>query len=220
MHGLVDFYEPVDTNDPPYQRGQFYWVTLAYIPDAEMILRYWHHGTQMMNVHQFDPNREKLDKEADTKADEFHAVLTFKRRPALVLSTGGTPTDHAPLMGDYYLVAPVHSLRDPVTGEYKCSQDFVYSTLAYSYNTAIYLEDSGADLKESYVRLDKCTSIHRSWFGHRLNVRLSDEMLDILTAWHRYYLTGKIGKDLDDLVQYYRAELAKDDTIRRRIFRT
>jgi mRNA-degrading endonuclease toxin of MazEF toxin-antitoxin module len=72
---------------PAFQRGQLYWAKVPYLPERPLdILR---------------RGRQK---------GELRVVLTFKRRPVLIVQND---RDNANPRYHYLLIAPVHSLKPP-----------------------------------------------------------------------------------------------------------
>jgi hypothetical protein len=116
---IGEFYEPLSRTDArQYERGQMWWTCCPYPFKETRITRVWPDGKAVpMDVCEFDPSKERRDKEANTDPSEFYAIVKCKRRPVVILSMPGTPyRDRAWHGGDWFLIAPVRSLREPLTG--------------------------------------------------------------------------------------------------------
>jgi hypothetical protein len=222
MYGLIDYYEPLEpSNAAPYERGSLWWTCYPYQFKSTEVTRFWpDRPTEILDVRRFDPRHESSDDSANTSKDEFLAISRFKPRPVIILSTAGTPfTDRGWRGGDFFLVAPMRSLRDSWTREYRSPPRFVWNTIAYMYSSVFYLpHDDESRVREAVIHFDWMTTLHRSWLLESRNTRLTKDAMVCLDEWLHNYLYGSVsarfGKDLES----YRQALGDSPQIRTGIF--
>jgi hypothetical protein len=173
-----------------------------------------------MDLEHFDPRTEQRDEELDTDPGEFWAVTKFKKRPVMILSTAGTPyADRAWRGGGFFLIAPIRSLRHPVSGEYKTDPDFVWRTMTYRYSSLFYLpRDDQYAIHEAVLHLDRMKTLHKSWLLEPRSARLSDDAMKCLDEWLRNYLYGKVCSKFNDDLETYRQVVGEDPQIRTGVF--
>lgn len=213
MKDIIDYYEhPGRDYASRYERGQFYWAPFLYIPDTQEVVRYQKDlPTTTMDIRKFNPEYEKPDPVSGTKSDEFLAILKFKLRPVIIVSTLADPWKaYGKKAGEYYIIAPIYTTKDPTTGRYKYPLEFVKGAIEYRYNSVFYLPPDGDSyVKEAVVRLDMLSTLHRSWLVRPMPVRLTDDALSVLSGWLHYYLTGRISKGLNEELEAFRELLAE-----------
>lgn len=213
MKGIIDHYEhPGRGYARRYERGQFYWAPFLYIPRTREVARYQKDlPITTMDIRKFNPEYEEPDPTSGTKSDEFLAILKFKQRPVIIVSTPANPWEtYGKRAGDYYAVAPVYTTKDSITGSYKYSPEFIKGAIAYQHNSVFYLPASDEfHIEEAIVRLDMLCALHRSWLVRPKPVRLTDDALSLLSHWLHYYLTGCISERLHEDLQAFRELLAE-----------
>lgn len=224
MFGCVDYYEPENRSEAQkrVRRGQFWWSCHPYIPTTRRISRFVPGSPiHTLDIGSFDPRKEDPDGRAKTQPGEFLAITKFKKRPVVVVSTGGDYyRDRAWKGGDCFLVAPVRSLRDPVTGEYKTGPNFVWSVITYKFSCLFYLPPSDKfDMHESVVHLDRMTAVHRSWLLEPRKAHLTSDATICLDEWLRNYICGKVRRRFNEDLQDYHAMVGDDPKIRAGVFR-
>lgn len=213
MKGLIDYYEhPGRDYAKRYERGQFYWAPFLYIPTGRQIDRYKKDlPITRMDIQTFNPEYERPDPASGTESDEFLAILKFKLRPVIIVSTPATPWEaYGKKAGNYYTVVPIYTTKHPITGRHKYPLEFVKGAIAYQYNSVFYLPASDDFyVEEAIVRLDMLCALHRSWFVRPRPVCLTDDALSLLSGWLHYYLTGRINKRLYEDLQVFCELLAE-----------
>ena len=214
MYKVIDFYEPLSRSDAQrYERGQFWWACFPYAFTKPEVTRFWHdRPSQKLDLRRFDPRQEQTD--------EFLAITKFKKRPVVVLSTAGSLyCDRSWRGGEFFLVAPVYSLRDMVTGEYKPDPQFVWSVITYQFSSLFYLPYSGAyDFQESVLHFDRMTTFHRSWLLEPRKARLSGDSMICLDEWLRNYLFGQVRSRFNEDLEAYRQMVGNDPQMRTGLF--
>ena len=223
MYNCIDFYETVSRADAgSYERGHFWWACLPYRTTKPEVTRFWpNRPTEILELDRFDPRNEEPDSAAGTEAGEFLAIAKFKKRPVVILSTGGSPYyDRAWRGGEFFLVAPIRSLKNPVTGEFKANPDFVWSVITYKFSSLFYLpRDDASNIHEAVIHFDRITTLHRSWLLEPRRAHLSEDAMVCLDEWLRNYTYGKVRKKFNDDLETYRALVGNDPQIRTHVFR-
>lgn len=222
MYQVIDYYEPVNIKtEDCLQQGYFWWSCPFYIFDKPAVMRFWKdRPTEQMNLMSFDPTRESVDKKSGTQPGEFLAIAKFKKRPVIILSTAGTTyRDRAWRGGEYYLVAPIRTLRNDYTGEYKANPEFVWDTITYKYSSVFYLPgEPGFDFQESIIQFDRIITLHRSWLLETRIAKLTQEAKVCVNAWIQNYLFGKLPKTFNENLEAYRAMVGEDPKIRASLY--
>jgi hypothetical protein len=219
---LEDFYEPLSSADAQqHERGQMWWTCYPYLFTRPRVPRILADGkTREMDLRQFDPGQEQRDEELDTNPGEFLAVTKFKKRPVMILSTAGTPyQDRAWQGGGFFLVAPIRSLRHPVSGEYIAPPEFVWGTMTYQYSSVFYLpRDDQFDIREAVLHLDRMKTLHQSWLFEPRRARLGGDAMICLDEWLRNYIYGIVRVKFNDDLESYRQIVGEDPQIRTGVF--
>jgi hypothetical protein len=222
MYKVIDFYEPLSRSDAErYERGQFWWACFPYAFTKPQITRFWpNRPTETLDVRRFDPRKEQPDDVAHTSADEFLAITQFKRRPVVILSTAGSLYhDRAWRGGDFFLVAPVRSLRDTLTGEYKANPNFVWGAITYRFSSVFYLpRDATFDIREGVLHFDRMTTLHRTWLLEPRKAHLSSDAMVCLDEWLRNYLYNEVRARFNDDLETYRQMVGSDPQVRTGLF--
>ncbi len=222
MYEAINFYEPLSRADAKrHERGQFWWTCFPYAFDGPEVMRYRpNRPSQKLDIRQFDPSKEASDDSADTDPSEFLAIAKFKKRPAVIISTAGTPyKGRAWSGGEFFLVAPVYSLRDECTGEYRALPEFVWNAITYRYSSVFYLpRDDTFDIHEATLHFDQMTTLHRSWLLEPRKARLTGEAMNCLDEWLYVYLCGKVRRRFNRDLADYREMVGSDPQIRTGVF--
>jgi hypothetical protein len=221
MYSVIDFYEKNPEGADIYSRGSIWWACPQYVFERPNVWRFYKdRPTEMVDLTKFDANKEVADKNASTEPGEFLAIAKFKKRPVVILSSPGSAyKDRAWKGGEYYLVAPLRTLRSEITGEYKANPDFVWDAITYQYNSIFYLPaDTTFDFKESVIQFDRIITLHQSWLLQLRQARLSQDALVCLCSWLQNYLFGKIPKKFNDEVETYREMVGTEPKIRAGLF--
>jgi hypothetical protein len=203
-------------------RGQLWWAYPLYVFGSPKITRFWsNRPTETINLQQFDASKELADEEAQTQPGEFLGVFKSKMRPVLVLSNPSTTySDRAWRGGEYFLVAPIRSLRNEYTNEYKSDHNFVWNTITYQYSSLFYLPAGGEyEIKESVLHFDHITTLHRSWFLKPRKVKMTNEAMICVDAWLRNYIYGKVPKGFYDQLKIYQEQMGDAPQVRSSLFR-
>jgi len=157
LYKVIDFFEEFDTKkEVGYPRGSLWWACSPYPFNKPHITRfYFDKPTESVDIRENNFSKEKQDERSDTMPGEFLAISKFKKRPVIILSTSGSPyRDRAWHGGEFFTVAPIRTLRTPITGEYKANPDFVWDTITYQYNSVFFLpEEVKYDIRESVIQL-------------------------------------------------------------------
>lgn len=222
MYKLIDFYEPLDAlPEGSHERGQFWWTCYPNPSQSTEVVRIRRgRASERVDVRRFDPEREQIDTESGTAANEFWALAKFKRRPVVILSTGGTPFRHATWRGgERYLVGPIYTLREELTGEYKAPPAFVWGAMRYQYSAVFYLpRHDGFGLREAVVRLDMMTTLQRSWLVDCRRVCLTRKAIYCLDEWLSNYVYRKVRSEFNAELEVYRDLLGEDPQVRTGLF--
>lgn len=222
MYQVIDYYKPTTITDTNrHERGQLWWTCFPYMLKQPVVTRFWpHRKAEKLDLRRFDPCHEQSDERAHTSTDEFLAITKFKRRPVVIISTAGPPyQDRAWLGGEYYLVAPLRSLRDSLSGEYKANPEFVWGAITYRYNSVFYLPGSDTHhIRESVIHFDWMACFHSSWLLQPCLASLAPDAMVCLDEWLRYYVYGKVRKQFHDDLEDYREMVGKDPQIRTGVF--
>jgi hypothetical protein len=222
MYKVIDFYEPLSQAEAARcERGQMWWACYPYRLKKPEVTRFWRdRPMQKLDLRKFDPRRESRDDKNDTDADELLAIAKFKRRPVIILSTPGTRyVDREWNGGTFYLVAPVRSLRDLWTNEYRAIPQFVWGAITYQYSSVFYLPSSDEfEVHEAVAHFDWMTTLHRSWLLEPRAVRLSSDAMVCLDEWLRNYLYGEVRAKFNEDLKCYRGMIGNDPQIRTGLF--
>jgi len=223
VYKVIDFYEPLDRADARrrFERGQFWWTCYPYAFTSPKVTRLWpHRPTETLDVRRSDPRQEQPDTRAGTVPGEFLAITKFKKRLVVILSTAGAPyRDRAWRGGEFFLVAPVRSLRNPLTREYKAAPKFVWGVITYQYSSIFYLRRSHEfDIREAVLHLDRMTTLHRSWLLEPGRAHLSSDAMVCLDEWLRNYLYGKVRARFNEDLETYCQMVGSDPKIRTGLF--
>lgn len=222
MYKIIDFYEPIDPKDEDcLQQGCFWWACPSYIYDQPVVTRFWFdRPTEILNLRNFDPNKEVPDEKANTQAGEFLAISKFKRRPVIILSTPGTPyRERGWRGGEYFLVAPTRTLRSNISGEYKADPEFVWDSITYQYSSVFYLPGNPAyDFLEAVIQFDRITTLHRSWLLEPRRAKLTHDARVCVNAWLQNYISGKVPKLFNENLEAYRTMVGEDPQVRAGLF--
>jgi hypothetical protein len=220
---IDDFYEPLNSTDAQkYERGHMWWACCPYLFTRPRVTRVLAGGkTKEMDLRHFDPRQEQRDKEPNTNPGEFLAITKFKKRPVVILSTAGTPyQDRAWEGGGFFLVAPIRSLRHPVSGEYVARPEFVWGTMTYRYSSVFYLpRDDQFNIHEAVLHLDRMQTFHQSWLLEPRSVRLGNDAMICLNEWLRNYVYGVVRPQFNEDLETYRQIVGEDPQIRTGVFR-
>jgi len=158
-----------------------------------------------------DSVKPHINSEGILNATEFRGVFKFKHRPVIILST----------LGDYYcdrawrgqetiIVAPVYSLRNETTKEYRGDKDFVWNIITYQYRSLFYLPESPKyDLHESVIHFDDLMAVNCSWLTERRSACLSTDAMMVFDNWLHFYLFNEINGKVADLIKDYRQYLGE-----------
>jgi len=218
MYQLIDYYDPADASPvTKYAFGQIWWTCFAKPLRETGMLRMRRGQAQVpMDIRDFDPSKETADLATDTKPNEFMALCKFKQRPVVILSTAGTSFKHGSWEGGQrYLVAPVFTLRDDVTGEYKVPAKFVWGAIRYQWSSVFYIpEDNTYDIREAVILLDCMTTLQRSWLLNCRKACLSTQAQNCLHEWLRHYLYGTVHPGFNKELEEYRQMVTEDAQIR------
>ena len=222
MYQVIDYYEPAEEKgDLQYSQGSVWWACLPYTFDKPIVTRfYFDRPIERLDLTTFEANKEVVDKKSNTNPGEFLALSKFKKRPVVILSTPGSPYgDRAWHGGEYFVVAPLRSLRVDVTGEYKANPDFVWGAVTYHYNSIFYLpDDPKFDLRESVVQFDRLTTLHVSWLLEAAKAKLTRDAWICLSSWLQNYLFGRIPKTFNENLNAYREMVGEDPKVKASMF--
>lgn len=207
MYKIIDYYRPLEQRDKEdYDRGQIWWTCFPYSFESPRVERYWpNRPGEILDISRFSPRNEKHDPAANTLPGEFLAVCKFKKRPVIILSTSGVEyRDRAWHGGEHFVVAPLRSLRDDITGGYKVNPEFVWGAIRYDYPTVFYAPgDNKFGVHEAVLQLDRIATLHCSWLLERSDCRLTSDAMECLDETIRRYVYGKVrAKFAADLVEY------------------
>lgn len=138
-----------------------------------------------------------------TTREEF-PVVRAKIRPAILLTeplpeiAGSSGKGENRINRDLHLVAPLYSVRDPVSELPKYQDQFVNRVRKLEYHQFSYAPQySKARIRESIIRLDAIQAVYRSNL-ELMPVRLSAEALGILQGQIESFLTGRVGTVFHD----------------------
>jgi hypothetical protein len=221
MYQMINYYQPNERgNVGSFERGMLYW-TCVHRPLLSPNIRRWTaSGIKTINITRFDSNSEQDDPISETKAGEFWGLTNYKKRPVVVLSSTCQEYPEQKIRGDELLVvAPLYSLRDKVTNEYKFGPQTVWDAIIYNIKSAFYLPRStSGEVNESLILFERIHSIHRSWLEPAFPVRLSSEAMLYLDLWIKNYLFGYIPTKIVEEIQAYRTLVGNDPQIRIDVF--
>lgn len=218
MYKYIDvFYEQTPMSDQNiFSRGSLFWTCFPYVFNSPRVIRFWkHRPTEHFDITQFDPSKEQKDPRGETEADEFNAITTYKRRPVILLSTSGSRYDPQGLRGgDYFLVAPLRSLRILETKEYKFLPEFVWNSIIYKYSSIFYLPESNENnIMESIILFERVTTLHCSWL-QPCNKRLTAEALTCLNMWFYNFIYGSVPNGFRKDLEAYRNLMGENPKIK------
>jgi hypothetical protein len=211
VYTVIDFFQPVGKGQV-FEKGMFYWTCVHRPFLNPKIMRWTNAGTKLIDVRGFTSNTEKDDPASDTKAGEFWGLTSYKKRAVLIVSTRCPPYIDVRIHGnDLLIVAPVYTIRDEATQEYKFSPETVWDAITYNIPSMFYLPraDHG-EVRESFVFFEQMHVVHCSWLEPALPIRLSDDGLGCLDIWLRNYLNGSIPSKFAEEIDAYR-KLVGDD---------
>lgn len=213
MYKYIDYYEqkPKEKKEG-FHRGQFYWSCFPFAFSSPRVTRFWcNRPTETLDTTKFNSTKEKFDPDNKTEADEFLAITQYKRRPVLLLSTPIEKYDTKGFKGgEYYLVAPLRSLRIKETNEYKFSAELIWKSILYSYSSLFYLPDSIGDMIcESFVLFERTTTLHQSWLSPCDSIQLSTEALYCVDMWFRNFIFGNVPTTFKNDIDAYRTAMGE-----------
>jgi len=219
MYKAIDFFEPLGRGEARlHGRGQLWWACVPQVLQEPYVSRfYWKdHQVKQTSVREFDPKLEMRDPGAKIKKDEFVAITKFGLRPVVILSTcGDAYRDRAWRGGECYLVAPMFTLRDRRTGEWKCNPDFAWEVITYRFSSLFYVPRCPSlGIKESVVHLDRMVTLHRSWLLGPCKARLHADAMKCLNAWLYNHAHGRIGQNFMRELRTYREIMDEDPKTR------
>lgn len=218
MYKVIEYYEPVASGSVQVERGQFWWTCFPMIFTTPNVTRFYcDRPTETLDIKKFDPSKETYDNDNKTDNNEFLAVVKYKKRPVIILSTGGTPyKDRGWVGGEFYVIAPVISLRDEVSGEYRCAPEFVWNTITYQYNSLFYIPaNNNYDFHEGIVHFDRLTALHQSWLLEIRPAKFTHEAMTCFEEWLHLYLYNKIRTKFKADLDAYKEMVGEDPQIRK-----
>jgi hypothetical protein len=221
MYKLIDFYRPVNKGDGySFDRGMIYWTCVQQPFLSPAIKRWTEQRVRKIDVNQFNPSTENDDAENGTKAGEFWGINKYKKRPVIILSSQCPKYEDRVLKGgEFYLVAPLFTLRDKITKEYKFDKETVWGAISYNIKAAFYLPQSDkSELQESLILLERMFTIHCSWLQPPLSIRLSDDGLGCLNMWVRNFIYGSVPDWFQEKISTYRELIGTDPQTRTEVF--
>lgn len=217
MYGTIDYYRSL-SETKTVRRGEIWWTCFAYSRLGNEVLRLRsEQKVTLIDVRAFDPQLEQDEPKNRTKAGEFMALVKYKVRPVIIVSSAATASRHDAKRpsGDRYLVVPLCTLRDDLTGEYKHRPEFVWDAITYQCPCVYYLpEASEYGARESVARIDDMTTLHASWLQTSARCCLTDEALKCLDEWIRHFLHGKVRDSFWRDIQDYREMAGSDPSFR------
>lgn len=219
MYTVLDYYEDTGRDrQRTIERGDIWMVCFPYRFSDDRIERVYPDG--LVKVESIHGHRPRVDRDGREAAEEFSGVIKFKRRPVIVLSTLGDHYQDRAWRGQQtVLVAPVRSLRDDVTNEYRADPEFVWNSICYRYRSIFYLPCSNKyDFHEAALHLDDMRTINCAWLSEKRPARLSDDALKILDGWLHFYIYGKLGEGLAGFLNDYREYLGQHPDVRTGLF--
>lgn len=224
MHKLIDFYERIPAKENGcYQRGHFFWTCFPYAFFSPRVTRFWNNKpTETIDITEFNPSKEEYDPNNHTEADMFLAINTYKRRPVVLLSSQCQSFDPKGLHGgEYFLVAPLRSLRILETNEYRHKPDFIWNTINYKYNSIFYIPSSDeGTIRESIIFFERMTTLHLSWLIPFGDIRLSSDAMACLDMWLRNYIYGTLPSKFNQNLEDYRKLMGEDPKTKRELIGT
>ena len=224
MYKVIDYFEPIDSSSKKaILRGQFWWTCFQFFFDRPKVTRFYcNRPTEILDITKFNPEREVIDNDNKTENNEFLAVCKYKLRPIIVISTSGNHYhDRTWEGGEYFLVAPIYSLRDDITDEYRCSPKFVWDVITYQYNSLFYLPKSSSyQIHEGIIHFDRIITLHKSWLIKQRSACLTGDAMNCLDNWLKLFIYGKIGKKFSEDLQAYQNIVGQDPKIRQDLFGT
>lgn len=215
MWQIIDYYTPQDKNGADRSRGELW---LACVPRAiseNQVTRVFESGaTARLSVSSLGALDGATAARASAKG--IPALTLHDVRPVLLLSSPAKRyVDRAWTGGCWHLVAPIRSLKDPDTGEYKAEAAFLWGVITYVYPSLFYLpEDAGFQIREAVVHFDRLTTLHTSWLLEPRRARLTDAALRCADQWLGMYLTGKCSTRFSSDVGAYREMMGESPNVR------
>ena len=212
MYQLCDYYEELNPRaHEMYCRGEIWLCCVPYtVGDTKINRFYGEKEIGKGRITSIDVNKVDLISEGDdpyshTVAGEFVALCKYKVRPVVILSTRHD-TDYNPWHSeDYYLIAPIYSLRKQESGEYKYKVDFIWKIARYCYPQLFYLPaEKSFNCYEAVIRFDRMVSIHKSWLRQPRPFQLTEQIMIYLNEWLRLSIYGKIDTDISNTLEEYR----------------
>ena len=221
MYQVIEFYENIPNNERnAFMRGHFFWTYFPYVFTAPRVKRFWdNRPTEILDINTFNPFTEEPRDGNNSEEGTFEAVTKYKKRPVIILSSVGQSYDPRGLRGgEYFLVAPLRSLRILETDEYKRKPEFVWNVILYKYNSLFYLPNSKkSQIRESVILFERITTLHKSWLTPSGFQRLSSDAQSCLDIWLRYYIFGSIPSSFNKNLEAYRNLMGEDPDIKKAI---
>lgn len=197
-----------------YRIGQFFWAPSLFLfgEHQQYLLRSDYIQSRSAYEYRVEPVRQSefdnpgtLNPVLGIRSDERAVIVRAKRRPVILISRVGTGrADSTRAQDDCFLVAPVYSFGGDETKQ-TYSPAFIERVKAYEYWHLFYLPAyNPAQIRESFVRLDRIQAIHKNLLEHR-PVMLSDVVQDLLQSWTRVYLGEELDA-VDDMLSAYRQQ--------------
>ena len=221
MYPLINnYFEPI-RDASRFEPGQLWWVCFPNPWNRPEICRVWRsNGSKLINVRDFDPHKEQADSVTGTAPNEFMGLTKFKQRPIVVLSVSAKPFAAGSWKGGArLLVAPIFTLKEEITGEYKVSPRFVWDFMTYQCDSVFYLPPNPTfDILEAVIRLDYMATIHESWLASPRKAQLTKDAMNCLNEWFRHYIWGCVQGSFQRDLLTYRELVGSDPEIRVGIF--
>ena len=223
MFGVIEqFFEPLNlSKENPFERGQLWWTCCPFVYKTPYVTRFWaRQPTEQLDIRRFNTRDESPDRHTGTSVGEFVALAKFKHRPVVILSTSGSPyVDRGWRGEEFRLVAPLRTLRNELTGEFKANPDFVWNTVRYLFSGVFYLpRDDALGVREGIIHLDLTTSLHISWLTDPCKARLGQDAMRCLDEWLRQFIFGMVGGKFASDLAAYQELVGEEPEIRSTLF--
>jgi hypothetical protein len=215
MWPIINYYDPLPQSSASCARGEIWWAGVPRAAHETLVTRVFPESASTARVEL--RRLASLDgSNSRRSAKSIPVVSVLDIRPVIIISKPGEVYhDRAWHGGCWHLVAPVLSLRDPDTDEYRCASDFLWEVATYSYPSLFYLpSDTRSDVHEAVVHLDRLMTVHTSWLLEPRQAKLSVEAMRCLGGCMGLYLNGRCTQWFTDAIATYREQMGSDPSIR------